>query len=1147
MFFDLGLIPNDAVINSATLKLFVVNQATSGSKTIQIHKATSAWTESTTWDTAPSFNGAASVTFQTGTTGGTTLNIDVKSLIQEWVNGTPNFGMTFTIQSEPSETEAVNFATKDTTTVSQRPTLSINYTIPTTGKKQVEYVGSGGNTYSNSTAISPSLPSGIQAGDLLVVQLINNLSGDYRYTAPSGWTFLNNHYDGRMKAFAYKFATSNETTPTFGMTSGTSAAIGAAIYAFRNVKNIKLNQYADHVNVQTFRPSESTISVNADDTMFAIFNIGTGGAGFTAPLGYSEVHDSGNNYYTQAMIRYMYNDRDQTPNEMQATVGGGGYSTGFSQLLVLEPIVNSVPSDPTGVTVDKSACECGDTITITVTGAADPDGDSLTYDADIYDGVGTWINIATGMTTSTFPATVPPMVDTTGARVRVRAVDSKGEPSGYAQSTTFTVRQKDGVILAPVNVVSSTYLTYAMGRPVQLSNGWLIGVAYDMTNQKYYVYKSETKGKTWQQLTFFFPNASNYDRNFSVVSKGNWVYIGYTWSGGGTMDIIAFDATTVTNTDITATRVKVDDNQADTEHRQIAISPDGNTLWWAHNSKNTTYNQSFNVRCGSVPINVNGTLGTPGVAEQVTTFHNSAIQADGISLVMDGNVPVIAIGLQGFNWTNTGNSYHNVSILRRDNKLETSTFLRSTWTKKMIYFAGGNYIQQMPQMIRTPNGKYHIVWYGQTAGATEPTVRYVNSADTITWGTTKVLAAVGTNPSISSDKDGKLFVSYDGQGGLKRLESTDDFTTFTETLIGSGNYPAMLHDPTYKAKFVIPPTIYRGNGVKYYGHLNINEAPSITVTSPSSNVTLTEGSSLLIEGYTTDVNEDNVVTAKFRVNGGTTRAMQPGLSDGSTPIYFAKTLTYSNKRIYDGTIDIVGFDLSEGVDHTLTIWSEDDKGGKSAEVTRKFRVVWNRPPVISGTNENLGVLNSPPTKTYSIREPEGDSFTVTEKINGAVIRSFPGVPNQDYSITIPHDFWIRLDLDTPHSLTVEATDSKGLISTRTYTFTRTETHIEFILNFDNPDVLAHFTCDAMPERVLVTLERYIPEGAEIESVKVCNNAFDQTPTWEDATGAVRGGRGYLFQNTTKTAADWGINIWVVLAKGTATERVRLNGYGGAFD
>ncbi|MDN4093586.1 Ig-like domain-containing protein [Brevibacillus agri] len=316
---------------------------------------------------------------------------------------------------------------------------------------------------------------------------------------------------------------------------------------------------------------------------------------------------------------------------------------------------------------------------------------------------------------------------------------------------------------------------------------------------------------------------------------------------------------------------------------------------------------------------------------------------------------------------------------------------------------------------------------------------------------------------------------------------------------------------------------------------------------PNTNQTLQEGSTFNVQGSASDVDSGNVVTIKYKINNGTTRALSSGVSDGSSPISFAKTLTYHDKRIWDGTTDITGVDLAENTNHTLTVWAEDDQGGISNQETRTFTVIWNRPPMISGTDTDLGTINTPPTVSYSVTEPEGNTFTITEYLNGVQKNTFSGVDGQTYSFTIDHDTWIRLDLDVLHQIKIRATDSEGLYSDRIFTFIRTETHIEFILDYDNPNVVADFTLDAMPERVLVTLDRYMPAGSSIEFVKVCNNALDATPTWEDATGAVNGGRGYLFTNTTKTATDWAINIWVSINKGTATERVLLNGHGGAFD
>ncbi|TGU83128.1 hypothetical protein EN829_063460, partial [Mesorhizobium sp. M00.F.Ca.ET.186.01.1.1] len=166
--------------------------------------------------------------------------------------------------------------------------------------------------------------------------------------------------------------------------------------------------------------------------------------------------------------------------------------------------------------------------------------------------------------------------------------------------------------------------------------------------------------------------------------------------------------------------------------------------------------------------------------------------------------------------------------------------------------------------------------------------------------------------------------------------------------------------------FTIPPTLYQAAGaVKYYGVLNLNKKPVVTLTTPD-NQTLTENATLSVAGSALDQDAGNAVTVKYSINGGTIRNIASGVSDGSTPISFARALKFSGKRMWDGAVDVAGADLAENIDHILVVWAEDDKGGKSAEVTRKFRVVWNRPPTISGQNGDLGVMEAPPSVNYTV-------------------------------------------------------------------------------------------------------------------------------------------------------------------------------------
>ncbi|HBZ80902.1 MAG TPA: hypothetical protein DEP07_11015 [Brevibacillus sp.] len=232
----------------------------------------------------------------------------------------------------------------------------------------------------------------------------------------------------------------------------------------------------------------------------------------------------------------------------------------------------------------------------------------------------------------------------------------------------------------------------------------------------------------------------------------------------------------------------------------------------------------------------------------------------------------------------------------------------------------------------------------------------------------------------------------------------------------------------------------------------------------------------------------------------------------------------------------------------MTVWAEDDQGGKSEEVTRKFRVIWNRPPTISGENGDLGIMEEPPSVEYTVTDPETNPFTITEKINGEVIRTFAGVAGQQETITIPHELWIRLEPGVQHALTIEASDDQGMMSTRTYTLTRFVDKIVFSMDYAtmSPETKDFFTTDVAAKRLLLTPSWDLPPGAVLQ-VEVCNNAYDEDPSWEDATIVVKLNRAHLFANETKTADKWGINFRVRIEKGTATQPVYLKGIGGAFD
>ncbi len=127
--FDLAScsIPVAAAVQSATLSVFL-SSAPNQNRTWNINRVTAAWTESViTWSNQPASTGSTSVT--TGTTSNVTLQATVTSNVQSFVSGSlTNNGWRFSDSVEDSSTARNGqFRSREFGTVSQRPTLVVNY------------------------------------------------------------------------------------------------------------------------------------------------------------------------------------------------------------------------------------------------------------------------------------------------------------------------------------------------------------------------------------------------------------------------------------------------------------------------------------------------------------------------------------------------------------------------------------------------------------------------------------------------------------------------------------------------------------------------------------------------------------------------------------------------------------------------------------------------------------------------------------------------------------------------------------------------------------------------------------------------------------------------------------------------------------
>ena len=208
----------------------------------------------------------------------------------------------------------------------------------------------------------------------------------------------------------------------------------------------------------------------------------------------------------------------------------------------------------------------------------------------------------------------------------------------------------------------------------------------------------------------------------------------------------------------------------------------------------------------------------------------------------------------------------------------------------------------------------------------------------------------------------------------------------------------------------------------------------------------------------------------------------------------------------------------------------DAAGAESAYTTSATRTVTNnRPPVISGTDGALGSFSTAaPSYEYTVTDADGHQVDVVEMLDGVTLRSYTVTLGHTNTLTIGSEAWLK----------IVATDAKDASVTRTLTFTKAVTSVEF-------EQTIAMEADAMPTKALVNIQGNFPAGCTLQ-VWICNNGNDASPTWEDITQKARTGQKHYFTNQTKTAAAWGVKVKAKLLRGSATETCYIQSIGGNF-
>ncbi len=130
MQFDISTIPSGSSVSSASLQLYL-GTAPSADRTHDVHRVTSTWADTVTWNTVPAFNGTATASNSTGTTDGVWLSWGVTADVSAYVGGTAtNYGWIVkdSVEGKAGGPVTGSYATANETTESLRPKLSVTFT-----------------------------------------------------------------------------------------------------------------------------------------------------------------------------------------------------------------------------------------------------------------------------------------------------------------------------------------------------------------------------------------------------------------------------------------------------------------------------------------------------------------------------------------------------------------------------------------------------------------------------------------------------------------------------------------------------------------------------------------------------------------------------------------------------------------------------------------------------------------------------------------------------------------------------------------------------------------------------------------------------------------------------------------------------------
>lgn len=198
----------------------------------------------------------------------------------------------------------------------------------------------------------------------------------------------------------------------------------------------------------------------------------------------------------------------------------------------------------------------------------------------------------------------------------------------------------------------------------------------------------------------------------------------------------------------------------------------------------------------------------------------------------------------------------------------------------------------------------------------------------------------------------------------------------------------------------------------------------------------------------------------------------------------------------------------------------------------------NTAPAINASSTNLGKQNAPFNFAYTVTDADGDTLTVTEKLDGKTTATRTGIASGT-ALTFGRgstaDGFRRI-LNGSHTIQITASDGKESTSLSA-TFTKSVTSASVTL-------AEPLTVEGDITVAVLQVTGSIPDDAVFKA-EVTNNANDPSPVWQDATVEVQKGVNIVFTNSVATNGA-AFNFRVSVSRGASGTGGYIEAVSGAF-